>query len=292
MASTIVLKRRITSIRNTRQITKAMELVSASKLRKSQEYANQSRSYYQLAQELLARLSSIKEVEAQPLFIKRQIKKRLYVVITSNSGLAGAYNANVLKLLTTDLNQFKGGIQDNQVISVGNKGAQFVRRIQEANLLAVYPSFGDRPSANDIRPILNTVISGYKDNSYDEVRLIYTAFQSTMVQQANDMVLLPAHKLEEYQKPTSFISNFEPDVETVVDQVATRLIEAQIWQAVLESLASENAMRMVAMKNASDNAKDLIEDYTLELNTARQAAITQELAEISGGVEALREIGG
>ncbi|HEY1646200.1 MAG TPA: ATP synthase F1 subunit gamma [Candidatus Saccharimonadales bacterium] len=284
MASTIVLKRRITSIKNTRQITKAMELVSASKLRRAQEYANQSKAYHELATELLARLSAIKEVENQPLFLKRPVKNRLYLVITSSSGLAGAYNANVLKLLAQDLAELKAG--SNQVIAVGNKGAQFVRRIREAELLAVYPSFGDHPTANDVRPILNTIIDSYKAGSVDEVRIIYTVFNSSISQRATDLVLVPAQKLEDVSTQ-DVISNFEPDVETVVDQVATRLIEAEIWQSVLESLASEHAMRMVAMKNATDNAKDLIDDYTLELNTARQASITQELAEISGGAEAI-----
>lgn len=286
MASTIVLKRRINSIKNTRQITKAMELVSASKLRRAQDYANQSKAYHELAQELLARLSAIKEVERQPLFQQRPVKKRLYLVITSNSGLAGAYNANVLKLLANNLAEFKGS--SSQVIAIGNKGAQFVRRIHGVELLAVYPSFGDHPTANDIRPILNTVVNAYKKGDVDEVRLIYTIFKSSISQQASDSVLVPAHKLDD-QAALPEVSNFEPDLETVVDQVATRLIEAEIWQAVLESLASEHAMRMVAMKNATDNAKDLIDDYTLELNTARQAGITQELAEISGGVEAMQQ---
>jgi len=290
MPSTITLKRRITSIKNTRQITKAMQLVSASKLRRAQEYANQSKTYHELAQELMIRLSNIKEIESQPLFKKREVKKRLYVIITSSSGLAGAYNANVLKLLTSDLSQFKGGSAANQVISVGNKGAQFVRRLKDVELLAVYPSLGDHPTANDIRPLLNTIIDKYKNGDVDEVRLIYTIFNSTISQKANDSPILPAQKLEVDEKLPN-LYNFEPDIESVVDQVATRLIEAEIWQAVLESLASEHAMRMVAMKNATDNAKDLIDDYTLELNTARQAGITQELAEISGGVEALKAVG-
>jgi F-type H+-transporting ATPase subunit gamma len=288
MASTIVLKRRISSIKNTRQITKAMQLVSASKLRRAQEYALRSRAYHDLASELLKRLSAIQEVESQPLFKVREVKRRLYIVITSNSGLAGAYNANVLKLLTADLMEDKRSGVRSHVIAIGNKGAQFVRRINDAELLAVYPSFGDHPTANDVRPLLNTVIGSYKDESIDEVRLIYTVFKSTISQSSTDLQLLPAVKLDNLgSESVAPITNFEPDVETVVDQVATRLIEAEIWQAILESLASEHAMRMVAMKSATDNAKDLIDDYTLELNTARQAGITQELAEISGGVEAL-----
>ncbi len=289
MASTITLKRRIGSIRNTRQITKAMELVSASKLRRAQEYAQKSRAYRDLANSLLARLSSMPDVERQPLFEKREIKSRLYVVITSNSGLAGAYNANTLKSLTQSIKTDKDSKVSSKVIAVGTKGAQFVRRISEVELLSVFASLGDQPAANDVQPILNTVIEQYKDKSVDEVKIIYTMFKSTINQELLNSPILPTVVPEDIKPDESGISNFEPDVETVIDQVATRLIEAQIWQAILESMASEHAMRMVAMKNASDNAKDLIDDYTLELNTARQAAITQELAEISGGAEAMNE---
>lgn len=286
MASTIALKQRIKSIKGTRQITKAMQLVSASKLRRAQEYALASRAYADLANELLARLSGIREVEQQPLFKKRTVKDRMYIIVTSNSGLAGAYNANVLKGLTKNLQADRANKVKSQVIAVGSKGAQFVRRLSDVELVAVYPALGDQPTANDIRPLLNTILKHYKDAGTDEVRVLYTKFVSTVNQQVQDMQVLPA-AAPEHIEITTVASNFEPDVETVIDQTATRLIEAEIWQAVLESLASEHAMRMVAMKNATDNAKDLIDDYTLELNTARQAAITQELAEITGGAEAL-----
>ena len=288
MASTIVLKRRIKSISGTRQITKAMELVSASKLRRAQEYANRSRDYRDLAYNLLKRLNSISEVERQPLFERRTVKHRLYVIVTSNTGLAGAYNANVLKLLHNGLLDDDKIKVKSHVITVGSKGAQFVRRLHNVELDAAYPPFGDQPTANDVRPILNHVIDYYKQGKVDEVHLIYTDFKSTIAQEAKSIQLLPAPTPEADEKVSDNpMSNFEPDVETVIEQVTTRLIEAQIWQAVLESLASEHAMRMMATKNATDNANDLIDDYTLELNTARQSAITQELAEISGGAEAL-----
>lgn len=286
MASTITLKRRITSIRGTRQITKAMELVSASKLRRAQEYASASREYRDLAYDLLKRLNAMVEVERQPLFRKRTVKNRLYIIVTSNTGLAGAYNANVLKLLTDALRRDQSDKVKSHVITVGSKGAQFVRRVHDVDLTAVYPPFGDRPSANDVRPLLNNVMDHYRDGLADEVSIIYTKFQSTVVQVPQNQPLLPAPPPENEEKDVP-VSNFEPDVETVVEQITTRLVEAQIWQAILESLASEHAMRMLATKNATDNANDLIDDYTLELNTARQAAITQELAEISGGAEAL-----
>jgi F-type H+-transporting ATPase subunit gamma len=287
VASTITLKRRITSISNTRQITKAMELVSASKLRKAQSYAQRSRDYQNLAYELLRRLSAMSEVEQMPLFHKRTVKNRLYIVITSNTGLAGAYNANVLKLLTQSLTADRDAKVKSHVITVGSKGAQFVRRLSDVSLAGVYPPFGDQPTANDIRPILNTVIDQYAEEAIDAVHVLYTDFKSNLVQEATDLQLLPAPIINDADAPDLPISTFEPDAETVVAEVTTRLIEAQIWQATLESLASEHAMRMIATKNATDNANDLIKDYTLELNTARQAAITQELAEITGGAEAL-----
>jgi len=286
MASTIVLRRRIKSIKNTRQITQAQQLVAASKLRRAQEYAQRSRDYAELANELLSRLSGINEVAQQPLFEQRTVKNRLYILITSNTGLAGAYNANVLKLLTTAVKEDQVAGVKSHVIAIGNKGAQFVRRVAGIDLEAAYPGFGNEPSANDLRPILNTLVEQYKDETMDGVRVLYTKFVSTVNQRAESLQLLPAQTPDAAESGTA-ISNFEPDVETVIDQVATRLIEAQVWQALLESIASEHAMRMVAMKNATDNAKDLIDDYTLELNTARQSAITQELAEITGGAEAL-----
>jgi F-type H+-transporting ATPase subunit gamma len=288
MPSTIVLKRRITSIKGTRQITKALQLVSASKLRRAQEYALRSRAYRDLAYDLLTKLNAMPEVEQQPLFAKRPVKNRLYIVITSSTGLAGAYNANTLKLLAKALQADSEAKIKSHVITIGNKGAQFVRRLRDVELTAVYPAFGDQPSANDVRPLLNTIIDTYKDGTIDDVQLLYTVFISTVSQTVQNLHLLPATTDGVTDSPSEMISTFEPDVETVIDQVATQLIEAQVWQAVLESLASEHAMRMVAMKNATDNAKDLIDDYTLELNTARQASITQELAEITGGAEALK----
>lgn len=289
MASTIALKRKITSIRGTRQITKAMQLVSASKLRRAQEYAQKSRDYQDLAYDLLKRLNAISEVERQPLFAKRPVKSRLYIIVTSNTGLAGAYNANSLKLLTQGLQRDRTDKVKSHVITIGSKGAQFVRRLGDVELVGVYPPLGDQPTANDVRPILNSVIELYQEEKVDEVVIIYTKFKSTVVQESQSLQLLPApiDEVKAGGDQAVVISNFEPDVETVIEQTATRLIEAQIWQAVLESLASEHAMRMLATKNATDNANDLIDDYTLELNTARQADITQQIAEISGGAEAL-----
>ena len=287
MASLITLKRRIGSIRGTRQITKAMQLVSASKLRRAQEQARTSRDYREAAYTLLAQLAGMPDVSEQPLFRKRPVRSRLYVVITSNSGLAGAYNANILKLLTQSLKRDQAEKVSSSVIAIGSKGAQFVRRLNGVVLEAYYPAFGDRPTQADLQPVLRSVVDLYLDEAIDEAVILYTQSRSSISQEAVSMPLLPA-SLDGQDAPTVTNMNFEPDAETVIHQVATRLIEVQIWQVLLESLASEHAMRMVAMKSATDNASELIDDYTLEYNTARQAAITQELAEITGGAEALK----
>lgn len=291
MANTITLKRRIGSIKNTRQITKAMELVSASKMRRAQEYAAMGRIYREYSYSLLTRLSSITEVEEHPLFQKRPVKTRLYIMITSNSGLAGAYNANIIRMLTRlIIADEKSGVKA-QVIAIGKKGAQFTRNIKAINLVAAYTEIGDHPDSNDIRPILNTAVELYTDKTVDDVRLLYTQFKSNLVQEATQLNLLPARFEETDVSKAEPISNstFEPSLEAVLSGVTQRLLEVQIYQAMLESVASEHSMRMLAMKNATDNASDIIDDLTLEFNTARQAAITQELAEITGGAEAIQQ---
>ncbi|HUP26325.1 MAG TPA: ATP synthase F1 subunit gamma [Candidatus Limnocylindrales bacterium] len=290
MANTITLKRRIGSVKNTRQITKAMQLVAASKMRKAQEYALAGRTYREFAYSLLTRLSAITEVGEHPLFMKRPVKKRLYVVVTSNGTLAGAYNANIIRMLTRAfLADEKAGIS-GQVIAIGKQGAKFVRRVPQLNLLAAYTEIPDHPTANDIRPILNTAIEMYRDKTVDDVKVLYTQFKSNLVQEATALSLLPA-RFDDADDQENSLNNttFEPSIEVVLDNVTERLLEVQVWQALLESLASEHSMRMIAMKNATDNAGDLIDDLTLAFNTARQAAITQELAEITGGAEAIQQ---
>jgi len=288
MANTIVLKRRISSVKNTKQITKAMELVAASKMRRAQEYASTGRIYREAAYSLLTRLSLITEVNEHPLFVKREIKTRLYIAITSNRGLAGAYNSNILRLLAKSvIADKKDGIK-SQIIAVGKQVAQFSRRLEGVDLLAAYESFGDHPTANDVRPLLNTVADLYINKQVDDVQLLYTEFKTNILQIATRLPLLPA-RFEETEAVESLANvTFEPSISAVLDNVTLRLLEVQLWQALLESIASEHSMRMMAMKSATDNASDLIADLTLAFNTARQAAITQELAEITGGAEAMK----
>lgn len=289
MANTTTLKRRINSVKNTKQITKAMELVAASKMRRAQDHAKSGRSYREYAYSLLTRLSALTEVSEHPLYIKRDIKNRIYVVISSNRGLAGAYNANILRLLTKSIAEDrKAGIQSD-VVAIGKQASQFARRLDGVNLLAAYIEFSDHPTANEVRPLLNTITELYATKKTDNVQLLFTQFRSNISQVASKLSLLPA-QFEETDEDTAGLESttFEPSIDAVLDSVTERLLEVQLWQALLESIASEHSMRMMAMKNATDNASGLIDDLTLEFNTARQAAITQELAEITGGAEAMK----
>lgn len=291
MANTITLKRRIGSVKNTKQITKAMELVAASKMRRAQEYAAAGRDYRTYAYSLLTRLSVITEVNEHPLYTKRPVKQRVYVIVTSNRGLAGAYNANIIRMLTRlVIADQKEGVK-TKVIAIGKQGANFARRVEGIDLIAAFTEMDDRPDANALRPILETVMTMYTDKETDDVQLLYTQFKSNLVQIATALPLLPARFEASENMTEQPLANttFEPSIEVVLDSVTERLLEVQLWQAMLESIASEHSMRMLAMKSATDNATDLIADLTLEFNTARQAAITQELSEITGGAEAIKE---
>ncbi len=289
MANTIILKRRIGSVKSTKQITKAMELVAASKMRRAQEHAVSGRTYREFAYSLLTRLSAITEVAEHPLFVARTVQSRLYVVITSNGTLAGAYNANIIRMLARAiLTDQQAGIK-TQVIAVGKQGAKFARRVTGIDLIAAYTDMPDSPDANHVRPILDTAIEMYQNKNVDDVKVLYTQFKSNLVQESTILSLLPA-RFESTEEAENSLDNttFEPSIDVVLDSVTERLLEVQVWQALLESLASEHSMRMMAMKNATDNASDIIDDLTLAFNTARQAAITQELAEITGGAEAMK----
>jgi F-type H+-transporting ATPase subunit gamma len=287
VANTTALKRRIGSVKNTRQITKAMELVAASKMRRAQEQALKSRDYRRFAYSLLTRLGEITEVGSHPLFRKRPVHTRLYIVITSNRGLAGAYNSNILRLFSKTLQNDLQEKVSSKVIAVGKKAAQFTNRLEGVELLAAYPGFGDSPTANDVRPILNTIIEMYEKEEVDDVDVLYTDFKTNISQEATILDLLPARFRQREEAKGLGNVTFEPSIGAVLENVAVRLLEVQIWQALLESTASEHSMRMMAMKNATDNASELIDDLTLAFNTARQASITQELAEITGGAEAI-----
>lgn len=288
MASRQQLKQRITSVKSTKQITKAMELVSASKMRRAQELALRSRDYRNAARQILARLRELTDVRKHPLYVQRPIKTRLHVIVTSNRGLAGAYNSNVLKMVTRELAADKAAGVTSQAIVVGKQGARFIVRFADVAVIAAYQDFPDHPTANDIRPIMNTVVEQFMAGTADAVDVLYTDYKSSITQDVTSERILPAAYVDDPIEPDLENAIFEPSATAVLNAVTERLIEAQLTQAFMESAASEQSMRMMAMKSATDNASDLIEDLTLAFNTARQAAITQELAEITGGAEAIK----
>jgi F-type H+-transporting ATPase subunit gamma len=290
MPNTQALKSRIRSVKSTKQITKAMQLVAASKMRRAQEATKASSPYTDAARQLLANLSGHASVKDHPLFVQRPVKTRLLIVIASDRGLAGAFNSNLTRLYAQELiSDDKQGIK-NATITVGRKAAQFVARLKDTEVLGSYQDLPDRPDSSALHAILDTARQLFTSGEVDAVDLIYTDFVNSVVQRAMVQRVLPAGVDADLQ--ASVVHQdvaYEPSVREVLDGVASRLVGAQLYQALLDSRASEYSMRMMAMKSATDNATDLIDDLTLEMNKVRQGAITQELAEISGGVEALND---
>ena len=288
MANTTALKRRITSVKNTKQITKAMELVAASKMRRAQEQTLRTRDYATLARQILTRLRELTDVSKHPLFVERTVTSKLYIVVTSDRGLAGAYNSNVLRQVTKSLQADREAQIKVQMIIVGKQAARFVSRLEDIDVLAAYTEFPEKPDANDIRPILTTLTDLYEKEAVDAVDAIFTDYKSSISQVVKVDRIVPAAYADVPVSDDLEDAVFEPSSKAVLESITLRLIEAQLSQIFYESQASEQSMRMMAMKNATDNANELVDDLTLAFNTARQAAITQELAEITGGAEAIK----
>jgi F-type H+-transporting ATPase subunit gamma len=289
MPSIQVLKTRIRSVKNTKQITKAMQMVAASKMRRAQDATKLSAPYVLEARELLTRLSAYKSLEKNILFEKRTIKSRLTIIIASDKGLAGSYNSNVLKLYTRQLIEDQKNGVSNSTIAVGRKASEFVSKLNSINVIGVYENLPDKPTGGELNAVLSTARTQFVSGAVDAVDVIYTEFISVITQTAQVLRVLPAGFESVDQKGVVSDVTYEPDSDEVLTGVAYRLVGAQIFQALLEARASEHSMRMIAMKNATDNASDIVDDLTLAMNKERQGAITQELAEISGGVEALTE---
>lgn len=289
MASTQQLKSRIRSVKSTKQITKAMQMVAASKMRRAQEADKAAQPYTHAANELLTYLASQGVTDHHPFFQVRKVKARLLIVIAADKGLAGAYNSNIVKSYIRELEADKKHGVKSKSIAVGRKAAQVVTRINHADMVGVYENLPDHPGASELQAILDTAVAKFESEEVDAVDVIYTKFISGMVQQATIKRILPAGFVETEVSDDVTNAVYEPSAEEVLKGVSYRLVSAQIFQALLDARASEHSMRMMAMKNATDNAAELADDLTLEMNKARQGAITQELAEISGGVEALSE---
>jgi F-type H+-transporting ATPase subunit gamma len=291
MASRQQIKQRIGSVKSTKQITKAMQLVAASKLRRAQDAAEGPRAYAAMARQILSRLreSAVGEGEFH-LFDERPVKDRLLIVITSDRGLAGAYNSNVIRRMITELRADRDQGINTSVVTIGKQAAHAASRLQGLEVRAIYQELPDKPDADTLRPILSSVVGLFADGIVDAVDIVNTKFISTISQEVQVQRLLPAglgatETEDEIKSPAATI---EPSAEVLLRSTTLRLLDAQIYQALLEAAASEHSMRMIAMKNATDNASDIIDDLTLEYNNARQAAITQELAEITGGAEAIK----
>lgn len=289
MASTQQLKSRIRSVKSTKQITKAMQLVAASKMRRAQEADKASDPYTQAARELLTYFASQGVTDDHPLFEKRDVKARLLIVIAADKGLVGAYNANIFKAYVRELESDRKNKIDSQTITVGRKTSQFAARIKGADVVGAYDHLPDHPGGSELHAILDTARSTFLEGTIDAVDVVYTEFISSITQQVQVKRVLPAGFTETEVTDEIREAKYEPSVQSVLDGVAYRLVGAQIFQALLDAKASEYSMQMIAMKNATDNASDLADDLTIEMNKLRQGAITQELAEISGGVEALKE---
>ncbi|MGD8374389.1 MAG: ATP synthase F1 subunit gamma [Candidatus Woesebacteria bacterium] len=289
MASRQQIKSRITSVKSIKQITKAMELVAASRMRRAQETAARTRRFSQVAREILSGLGSQMQISSSELFAERPVKARLVIMITSDRTLAGAYNSNILKNYIAELKKDSSDKIKTYTICIGRQGANLASRLTEANVVGVYVGMPDHPSVNDLQPVISTALQMFTDKEIDAVDILYTQYVSSIRQEANKMRLLPAGFAE--VKPTDVVleAEFEPSTDVVLQSATLRLLQTQLLQSFLESVASEHSMRMMAMKNSSDNATELTDDLTLAYNNARQAAITQELAEISGGAQALND---
>ncbi|QQS18228.1 ATP synthase F1 subunit gamma [Candidatus Saccharibacteria bacterium] len=288
MASTRQLKSRIRSVGSTKQITKAMQMVAASKMRRAQDATKASTPYSRVASEILTHLASQGATKNHPLFTETTVKSRLYIVITSDKGLAGAYNANVLKAYLAELRADEAKSISNHTIAVGRKASQFAVRLKHTSLRGTYENLPDQPTGAEISAIISAAYDLFVSGEVDAVDLIYTEFVSSMTQIPRVHRILPAGWTPTEVRQSIRDAQYEPNMELVLESVVRRLVESQLYQALLDARASEHSMRMIAMKNATDNASDLVDDLTLEMNKARQAAITQELAEISGGAEAMK----
>lgn len=292
MPSTKEIRGKIKSVQNTRKITKAMEMVAASKMRKAQERMRQIRPYGDKIRNIVAHLSQANPEYRHPFVVKHEGKKTAgLIVITTDKGLCGGLNTNIQRAALAKFKELSA--QGVQVVAtaIGNKGYGFLQRLN-ANVVSHYVQLGDRPHIEDLIGPVKVILDQYAEGKLDAVYLAYTRFVNTMKQEPVIEQLLPltAERLAQTAEEKSAYSwdyIYEPDPRAVIDTLMVRYVEALIYQSVAENMASEQSARMVAMKAASDNAKKLIEELQLIYNKTRQAAITKEISEIVGGAAAV-----
>ena len=287
MPGTKEIRVKIKSVQNTRKITKAMEMVAASKMRKAQERMRHARPYGEKIRNVAAHISHANPEYRHPYLVERDTVKRIgMILITTDKGLCGGLNTNVQRLALSKYKEWQGQGEEMDACCIGNKGFGFMQRLG-ANILSHVVQLGDRPQMDKLIGAVKVMLDGYTQDRFDRVMLFYTKFINTMKQEPVMEQLLPLSG-ERLGAPTgSWDYLYEPDAKVVLDQVLTRYIEAIIFQAVTDNMASEQSARMVAMKAASDNAETLIDELTLIYNKNRQAGITKEISEIVGGAAAV-----
>ena len=281
MASQRDIRRRIGAVKNIKQITRAMQFVAASKLKRAQESTLASRPYSDKIDEVLADLAAVLGAEDHPLLAAREGGKRMIVLVTTDRGLAGPLNTNIVRFVAKEITQTPG---DLTVVTVGRKGREAMARAR-VPLEAHFPSFGDRPNFADVIPIARLVTDAYLSGDVATVDIIYTRFVSTLVQRPSIDRLLPVQPTEDTEGIPGHQFIFEPDAATVLTQLLPRYVATELYQAVLEGTASFFSSQMVAMKNATENATELIDDLTLSYNKVRQSNITREMIEIASGAQ-------
>ena len=289
MASGKEIRNKIKSVESTRKITKAMEMVAASKMRKAQDRMRHARPYGDKVRNIAAHLANANPEYRHPFLVKRESMKGAgLVLVTTDKGLCGGLNTNVLRLVTQKMRELDRAGTKLQVTAIGNKGLGFMQRIG-AKVVSQVVQLGDQPHLEKMIGAIKLQLDAYSNGEIDAVFLAYTRFINTMKQEPVVEQLLPLDpsKLQETTREYSWDYLYEPDAQSVLDELLLRYVEAMVYQAVAENMASEQSARMVAMKSASDNAKKVIEDLQLTYNKARQAAITKELSEIVGGAAAV-----
>lgn len=287
MASGREIKTKIKSVQNTRKVTRALEMVSASKIRKAQERMKASRPYARAMKQLISHLAQANPEFQHPYLAERKDVKRVgYIVVSSDRGLAGGLNNNMFRKLLGEIRKWHDQGVEVDVVTVGQKATVFFRGIK-VNMLASVTHLGDTPHVEQLIGVIKVMLDSYDENNLQRVFLCYNDFVNTMLQRAAFDQLLPLPPAEQQLAAHAWDYIYEPDAQSVLEHVMTRYIESLVYQAVMENVASEHAARMVAMKSASDNANKLIGDLQLIYNKARQAAITQEISEIVGGAAAV-----
>jgi len=287
MPGTKEIRVKIKSVQNTRKITKAMEMVAASKMRKAQERMRHARPYGEKIRTVAAHISHANPEYRHPFLVPRDTVKRVgLIVITTDKGLCGALNTNLLRMALNQYKVWQAEGEEIDVCALGNKGFGFMQRLG-ANLVSHAIQLGDRPQMDKLIGAVKVMLDSYTRDRFDRLMIGYTRFINTMKQEPVIEQLLPLSGERLGAPETVWDYIYEPEAKAVLDQVMTRYIEAIIFQAVAENMASEQSARMVAMKAASDNAGDLIDELTLIYNKNRQAGITKELSEIVGGAAAV-----